>query len=262
LSVGAEAFALAIQCRARGWEKLADHLLERHRKDGGHPPRQALLHAAWYYWEGQLTRPKTDRAPIARRLKELIGRDNDLDTVPNRALLKSLELALVPSKAKPGSVEAQIDGLVDYVVNTGTIGLFEPDDHYWRLAELGFDAVPALIEHLDDDRLTRGMMQGFNNFPSWNLRVRFLVSDLLEGLAGQDLGRDWLRRQQGYEVEKAEAKKWWDEARKVGEERYLLDHVLPRETKEGERGRDQRPAAARHPRQASQAHPHALPNRP
>jgi hypothetical protein len=232
-SLSGGALGLAIQCQARGWGKLAEHLFEQSRKDAEVPLRQQLIQDAWSYWEEQLTRPKVDRAPIARRLKELIGKDKELDSEVNRAMLKSLELALVPSKAKPGSIEALIDGLVDYTANTGTLGHFEPDDPYWRLAERGFEAVPALIEHLDDDRLTRGMMQGFNNFRSWHLRVRFVVGDLLEGLAGHDIGRDWLRRQQGYGVEKAEALKWWDEARKVGEERYLLDHVLPRDDKDG-----------------------------
>ena len=134
----------------------------------------------------------------------------------NRALLKSLDLALVPSKAKPGSLEALIDDLVDYAANTGTLGSYPREDRYWRIAELGFDAVPALIDHLDDDRLTRAMMKGFNNFPSWHLRVKHGVSDLLEELAGQDLGRDWLRRQQGYTVTKAAAKMWWDEAPRSG----------------------------------------------
>jgi hypothetical protein len=70
------------------------------------------------------------------------------------------------------------------------------------------------------------MMQGFNNFPSWHLRVGYVVGDLLEGLAGQDIGRNWLDRQGGYGLKKAQAKKWWEKARKVGEETYLLDHVF------------------------------------
>jgi hypothetical protein len=54
-----------------------------------------------------------------------------------------------------------------------------------------------------------------------------VVSDLLAELAGEDLGRDWLQRQRGAAITKAEAKKWWDRARMVGEEAYLLAHVLP-----------------------------------
>src|SRR5205085_9254006 len=115
-----------------------------------------------------------------------IRQDQELDNQPNRALIKSLDLALVPSKAKPGTIEAMIDALVDYGADTGTLGIFEPEDRYWRIAKLGFDAVPNLIQHLDDDRLTRAMMVGFNNFGPWHLRVRDVVGDLLEGLAAKN----------------------------------------------------------------------------
>jgi len=87
--------------------------------------------------------------------------------------------------------------------------------------------VPTLIDHLDDDRLTRSIRQGFNNFPAWNLRIKDVVSDLLQELAGEELGKHWLRRQQGWAVEKGDAEAWWDKARKEGEEVYLLGHVLP-----------------------------------
>jgi hypothetical protein len=177
-------------------------------------------------------------------LNALIKQDKAFDNERNRALLKSLNLAVVPSKAKPGSIQALIDDLVDYSANTGTIGVFAPEERYWRIARLGFDAVPDLIEHLDDDRLTRAMMMGFNNFQPWHLRVKDVVGDLLNGLAGEalmraaddgeEVGGDWLRRQQGYSVAKAAAKKWWEKARKVGEERYLMDQVLPEKAKEDE----------------------------
>jgi hypothetical protein len=242
---GDAALVLAIQCHTRGWDKLAQFLQEKSQKQVSISPRNQLVQLAWYYWEEHLTQPKLDRAPIAKRLKDLIQRDKKLDTEPNRALLKSLDLALLPSKAKPGSIEALIDDLVDYESNTGTVGLFEPEDRYWRVAKLGFEAVPTLIQHLDDDRLTRAMMMGFNNFRSWNLRVRDVLGDLLEGLAaeeltrgteGEDVGGGWLRRQQGYRITAAAAEKWWKKAQNVGEEAYLLSHVLPALAKEGEPG--------------------------
>jgi hypothetical protein len=242
---GDAALVFAIQCHARGWDKLAQFLHERSQKQATISPRNQLVELAWYYWQGHLTQPKIDRAPSAKHLRELIQRDKKLDTEANRALLKSLDLALVPSKAKPGSIEALIDDLVDYESNTGTLGIFEPEDRYWRVAKLGFEAVPALIRHLDDDRLTRAMMMGFNNFRSWNLRVRDVVGDLLEGLAaeeltrgteGEDVGGGWLRRQQGYRITAAAAEKWWKKAQKVGEETYLLSHVLPPQAKEGKPG--------------------------
>jgi hypothetical protein len=175
-------------------------------------------------------------------LKDLIQQDKELDTKVNRRLLKSLDLALVPSKAKPGSIKELIDDLVNYEADTRTMRVPEPEERYWRIARLGFDAVPDLIEHLDDDRLTRAMMMGFNNFWPWHLRVRDVVGDLLEGLAaeelmrgtnGEDVGGGWLRRQQGYPITAAAASQWWERARKVGEEAYLLEHVLPAGNKEG-----------------------------
>ncbi|HEY1859778.1 MAG TPA: hypothetical protein VGG61_05470, partial [Gemmataceae bacterium] len=203
-----ECLLIAIQCHSRGWDKLAKPFLEKFQKDGTRPARTVLTNRAWDYWEEQLTETGSDRAMINKRLKELMKADPNLDDKVHQYLLKSLELALVPSKAKQGSIEAMIDDLIEYGADTGTIGVFEPEDRYWRLARKGFEAVPALIEHLDDERLTRAKMIGFNNFRSFHLRVQHVVSDLLQGLAGDGAGRDWLRRQQGYVVEKDEAKKW------------------------------------------------------
>src|SRR5205807_3957559 len=69
------------------------------------------------------------------------------------------------------------------------------------------------------------------NFPTWHLRIKHVVSDLLQDMAGEEVGKDWLLRQKGWGVEKADAHAWWDKARKVGEEAYLLKHVLPNDEK-------------------------------
>jgi hypothetical protein len=98
----------------------------------------------------------------------------------------------------------------------------EADSPYSRLAHMGFAAVPALIEHLDDGRLTRSI-QG-----NWNLRVNDVVSDLMQELAGEEVGKAWPRQEPGFAVAKVDAQAWWDKARKVGEEAYLLAHVLPK----------------------------------
>jgi hypothetical protein len=230
---------LAIQCHERRLDKMARQLLEESQKEDKGPPRTRLIRYAWDYWASHLIQPEIDRTPAAKRLHELIGQDKELDNERNRALLHSLDLALVPSKAKPGSVEVLIDDLVDY--HCGSVGPFlsyhSDNEKVWRIADLGFDAIPALLEHVDDVRLTRGMTPIFNNFLPRHIYVGDLVGDLLEGLAGQDLGRGWLRGMQGYRVNKAEAQKWWDQARKVGEETYLLDHLFSPERTDGWRGK-------------------------
>ncbi|OWK43164.1 hypothetical protein [Fimbriiglobus ruber] len=236
------ALVLAIQCHSRGWDKLAGRLLDVSRKNDAPAISKHLVITAWAYWEGQVTHPTTDRRPVLKRLKDLIHRDADLDTKYHRRLIRSLELALVPSHAKPGSIDALIDRLVDYQTETGKGGEREPGEPFWQVARLGFDAVPALIEHLDDDRLTRVKMAEFHNFPPWHLRVGDVAGDLLEGLAdaeldrgtpGENVGGGWLRRQQGYPVLKSAALDWWEKNRKTGEETYLLNHVFPTKAKEG-----------------------------
>ena len=81
--------------------------------------------------------------------------------------------------------------------------------------------MPVLIKHLDDQRVTRIVLQGFNNFPTYRRRVGAVVSDLLQDLAGNEMGIDWLRRQQGYAVSKARAIAWWKNAKKSDEESYF-----------------------------------------
>ena len=232
------ALLLAVQCHARGWDELAQALLTVSRTAGdGTPPVARLVTVAWDYWEGLVTDPTADRGPVLQRLRELTRREPSLDTEPHRALLRSLELALAPGTAKPGSMEALIDRLVDFHGDTG--GPFWPEPGgpaYRRLADLGFEAVPALIAHLGDDRLTRSRMVGFNNFRTWHRRVGDVAGDLIEALAAEPLAREadgeeadggWLRRQQGYRLSRAAAARWWEQARTVGEEAHLLARVLP-----------------------------------
>jgi hypothetical protein len=199
---------IALQCKARGLNDLAQELwalcIKQH---SGHrfgafyqpanlPNRTAVAYLAWAHSGNELAKPDTDRTKTAKRMKAVLAAEPRLNNEVNQALLKSLEAALVPSTAKPGMVEKLIDDLID-MCNVGRRH-DEPDPRYLRLARLGFTAVPALIEHLDDDRLTRSVVQGFNNFPTSNLRIKQVVSDMLQELAGEEVGKDWLRRQQGW----------------------------------------------------------------
>jgi hypothetical protein len=182
-----------------------------------------LIRTAWDYWKSQLTLPTSDRAKASKHLKKLIKSDKDLDVERNQRLLKSLDLALMPSKVKPGSIEALIDDLVDFNADPGVVSLSERGPRYQRLVEKGFEAVPTLIEHLDDDRLTRSENKGlFTNF-----RVQHVVSDLIERLMGKESRLGSMREEKSYALAEDEAKKWWEQASKINEEQYALDHVLP-----------------------------------
>jgi hypothetical protein len=227
---------LAVQCHARGWTKLALAILELRAIDDDRPPARQLGEAAWSYWQSKILEPDSDRAKIARQLRVILEQRGDDFGKAERNLLRSLELTLVPGKGKPGTVEAAIDSLIDVTATdqTGMLGSSAPDPRYLKVARLGFAAVPALIEHLDDERLTRARKDPLNNFRGYHYRVRDVVCDLLQGLAGEDLGKDWLRRQQGDRLDRADVEKWWAEAKKVGEEEYFVRHVL--DLKEDEHG--------------------------
>lgn len=219
------ALMLAIQCQARGWPELAQECLKRYPKDNDETPRKRLIYESRFYWRNRASHPTIDRAPVAKKLKELIEKYPEWDTEDNRALLKSLELALVPSKAKPGSVEALIDTLVDCHADKFT-GEFDVRSAYWRLADRGFDVVPALIEHLDDHRLTRAMGPGMWGLLVEHLRVRDLARDLIEGLAAEHIAGLGIGDNDSERFKRAAAK-WWEKARKQNEETYLLENILP-----------------------------------
>jgi hypothetical protein len=221
----------AIQCHHLGWTPLAERMLTRCQARGPILPDKDLIEPAWRYWEGQLTSPTSDRAKAFKYLKKLIKSREDSNIKAYQNLLRTLELALAPSKAKPGPIEALVDDLVDYHTLFEGIEFSEHGNRYLHLAEKGFEAVPALIEHLDDERLTRSSRA----FWSGPLRVQELVSDLIEGLAGKtferEIAEDWPGCQKGV-LDKGEVKKWWEQASKIGEEQYAVDHVLPRKSGE------------------------------
>lgn len=218
-----DAVMLAAQCQARGWTELAQECLKQYPKDDEQTPRQMLISGSQTYWRNRTTHPTIDRAPVAKKIKELIGKYPEWNTEDNRALLKSLELALVPSKAKPGSIEALIDALVDYHVDEDT-NPFDFNNAYWQLADRGFDAVPALLAHLDDDRLTRAMGPGWQGLLINHLRVRNLARGIIARLATEQLAGIGDAEHERF---KRVATEWWEKAQKQGEETYLLEHVLP-----------------------------------
>lgn len=217
----------AVQCHARGWTELALKVLKKHVNDPW-PAAKRLAGTAWRYWVFKISEPGSDRAVIARQLMVLLRERPDEFDEANRGLVRSLELAMAPGKGKPGTVEALIDGLIDVTETDQTRDFVGRPLHpnYLKVGRLGFEAVPALIEHLDDERLTRARKEPLDNFRGYAYRVGDVACDLLQGLSGEDLGKDWLRRQQGYRLDKEVVRKWWAAAKGVGEEEYFLRHVL------------------------------------
>src|SRR5262249_54493295 len=138
---GDHALGLAILCQARGWTSLAEKFFERRPKDSEiRLPGSNLRFEAWYYWQNELSKPRSHWPTIARHMGILIGTEPDLNSTDNKALMRSLQAALVSSKATAGSIEAQIDALVDVCSTDLSFFNNDPDPVYLRLVETGFGA--------------------------------------------------------------------------------------------------------------------------
>jgi hypothetical protein len=208
--------ATAIQCKYRGWDGLAHRLLASSLSGYRHIEypdtiRRELASLAWSHWAGKLTRPESDWRRIAKHLKA-IRKDAGLPVTADRSLLESLYESLATQPAPPGSIDEMINDLM--LAPQPRPGPPWEDVRYERLAAQGFAAVPALIEHLDDDRLTRRtyvffVMTGPPRDPHI-LRVGNVVHSLIRDIAGCAPGQDNL-----WPVTKADAMAWWETAREA-----------------------------------------------
>ena len=151
-------------------------------------------------------------------MKALLAAEPSFTDV-HRQVLASLQVTLEPSRATPGSIQAMIDGIVNISAMFGDSR--PPDPLLLKLEQRGFEAVPALIEHWDDFRLTRRATPIVMNSKGYLVLVCAPVRSLLTALAGDGLKTD------GYHVEKKDLLAWWTDAQKIGEEAYFVAHILP-----------------------------------
>ena len=220
--------ALAIVCASRGWNELAGELLIRSRR----APRsvfqrrairprdhgKALALLAWDYWCGQFCRQQGDRSAILTRLTELKANAPVLDTPANENIVSDMRLTLQPSKSPVGSLEATIDSLIHLGVDrdgSGDVGLrsigFQPS--YEKIEAMGLDAVPILLKHTHDFRMTRCVAS--NHRGPWIVRIADVVHQILSALAGEELAHDILVREgRGRCVDRGHVLFWWSETKK------------------------------------------------
>jgi hypothetical protein len=100
----------------------------------------------------------------------------------------------------------------------------------YQLAGMGFDAVPQLIDALDDEQFSRSVADPDDFDCTRNiLRVGDCSRVVLELIAGRDFGRDGARAAMVKSGELPAVKRrvlaWWAEARVKGEKRMLVEGV-------------------------------------
>lgn len=243
---------MALQCEERGWHDLARVLFARSLRPRwgatGKPldPHRELAWHAWNHWCLELGEAGSDRRAIAGRMAALLRTPHGLDTDERRELLRSLRATLVPSTAAPDSVEALVDGLVEYGgkpdgfhgEQKAVPDVNDFDPRYWNLLLRGFEAVPTLVRHLDDERLTRKIHPAVMNASARHVRVADVAAELLIEFADQGASRPgrsgwelWHRTwfNPGPQLDREVVGRWWAKASAMGEEAYLLKHVIPKD---------------------------------
>ena len=80
-----------------------------------------------------------------------------------------------------------------------------------------------MINHLTDDRFSRAKGSLANGDPSYDLTVGHLCSRLLFGLSAKSLKQH--DNYPGVRIDPNKARAWFAEARKIGEEKWLVDHA-------------------------------------
>jgi hypothetical protein len=137
------------------------------------------------------------------------------------ATVLALAITTLPPTAKPGDVEKMIDALAEI---DGFRDLHDDSDpRLDAIIRLGFDAVHALIEHLNDTQVTKCRLQPMDNFRGYTYCVGDFARDILNGYIVESGG--WFERLRGDESTKKDAGRWWAAAKKLGEEKYLLQNL-------------------------------------
>ncbi len=232
---------LAVQCAERGWIELAAALLERSRrpppytsmreKIRPHNNRAALAAQAWNYWCEEFCRETGDRTKILERLSELCQRAPGLDSPAHRNILHDMKQTLAAPKSPPDSVEEIVDSLVDAGIHGDRDGdlsslyYIYKNEAYQKLESMGLEAVPVLLNHTHDFRLTRCVES--NHRGTWIVRIADVVHHFLNSLAGQEFAHDILVREgRGRCVDRDHVTFWWSETKGIDVVTFLRDKAI------------------------------------
>ena len=240
-------FATAMQCYGRGWTDLGDRLLQQALEEDDSnrswtrpnevqkkpTAREKLIGSIWAYQNSELCKADSDRAKLSKRMHRLLNEEKWFADDSKIALVKSLDASIEPGKGAPGSIEATFDKLVDF--RTGDHRDAYDDPNYTQLAMLGFEAIPALIEHLNDDRLTRSDGIGYSGFDRGGdstpplLRIADVASHLLGELSGGELKPVWSKERKTRRIDQQAAREWFAKVKEQSEIEFALNHLVKRD---------------------------------
>jgi hypothetical protein len=224
--------AAGLQLWARGYREVARGLVQRKAHGQRLLDRTAQLAAA--HWLAQVHESEEPLERIEQRLRAAVallpedGAPVAAGTAfvwlqPWRQLLD--QLACSVSKPVPG-VDAETALVLAMVRSRRAGGLSrdrEGDAPFDAVVRRGFAIVPALLRHLDDDRLTRARTVGIDNMRSYTRPLGELASDALQEIAGDVVpsSGSWAPR-----IGVADAGAWWATANQQAEDEYMVASFL------------------------------------
>lgn len=258
------AVLFAIQCHHLGYKELAadryrlylERLARQSPADRDFETPMSFLHGVIrQYWEDELWYSRRDRKKIYETFRTINREFPPLNHGQiDPFLVRSLELTLAPRNANAGTIDAIVDELIDFHGGEKYASSTRVQDNptVRKLLSHGFDAVPVLIDHLDDRRLTRLMaIHGFAS--SENLTIGNVCGILLEAISGTSFPLiKWLGDGQlnnpvefsaspfsfsqggfGYTgpqyrtaLKRKAVEAWWNRIKAADEKSYLLTHVF------------------------------------
>jgi hypothetical protein len=241
--------ALAIQCKHRGWLELSEAVWKRaksnfskNRRDRAPiKPRhvqEALVFLAWDHWCNEFAISTSDRRPILEHLRQLNQDPFAAQIRGHSEIIADIAATLQLAPTSDG-LEGEVNALIDFGIcssvkkncpekqfpDLATAAGF--DAHYAKLEQAGLDAVPVLIKHLHDYRVTRCIDSSNGNNYSWHVRIADVVASLLNGLAGEELSFDFLAHEgRGMALDENHVNYWWSKLQKESPLEYLRNHAI------------------------------------
>jgi hypothetical protein len=224
-----EWLVFAAQAHHLGWKEAAQYGFEYGLTDLDFMQVESktivldwLKTTAWRHQLKRLLEPDSDRREILKAMRlALCQNDKEFHEVQIE-FHKDLERTVRLNWNRKGSPEDIIDEIVR--------GSKKADD----LLALGFDAIPAVMRHLDDNRFTRETRAGGvnNSMHMYNARVGEICSSLLDTLFERDVSRyeninpDVVDDNAFRRIQAWETNEWLQQLRLYGEKHWCVDNVL------------------------------------
>ncbi|MGI8924905.1 MAG: HEAT repeat domain-containing protein [Fimbriimonadales bacterium] len=225
-------------------------------------PLNLLAMSAFAYHANKIADPAVPLADAYTNLKriadsgylppEVVQEETGHIDVKYESLVHALRKSLEPNQAAAGSIEWHINDLVNSTLSGYRFGALY-DDRYQKLRDFGLKAIPAAIEHLGDNRVSRAAFSGGGAAgPRFYMIHDIMVNFLWEFTAGNILPHE------SWKVTREGARAWWSAHEDLSEEEYLVRNAVVRSDLQGDSRTLNRMLGAKYPRRLGEVYARAL----